>query len=135
MRLKQENKLLTIFSFSSLTDIVLLLLIFFLLSSSFVAQPGLRVQLPKAEAAEALDEQRVTVTLTEKGELFLNSKSVTLQTLGRHLAEALKRTSDQVVVINADRNVSLQSTVQVIDIAKTVGATRFMIATEPVGAR
>ena len=135
MRLKQENKLLTIFSFSSLTDIVLLLLIFFLLSSSFVAQPGLRVQLPRAEAAEALDEQRVTVTLSEKGELFLNNKAVTLQTLGQHLAAALQTASDQVVVINADRNVSLQSTVQVIDIAKTVGASRFMIATEPAGAR
>jgi biopolymer transport protein ExbD len=131
MILKQENKLLTLFSFSSLTDIVLLLLIFFLLTSSFVAQPGLRVQLPRAEAAETLDEQRVTITLTEKGDLYLNNKTVTLQSLGQHLAAALKKTTDQVVVINADRTVSLQSTVQVIDIAKTVGATRFMIATEP----
>ncbi len=135
MRFRQENKLLTVFSYSSLTDIVLLLLIFFLLSSSFVIQPGIRVQLPRAEAAETIDEQRVTITLTEKGDLFLNSRSVTLQTLGRQLAEALQRTSDQVVVINADRNVSLQSTVQIIDIAKTVGATRFMIATEPAGVK
>ncbi|MBM2845720.1 MAG: hypothetical protein HW407_1032, partial [Bacteroidetes bacterium] len=34
MRFKSENKLLTSFSVSSLTDIVMLLLIFFLLSSS-----------------------------------------------------------------------------------------------------
>jgi len=135
MMLKQENKLLTIFSYSSLTDIVLLLLIFFLLTSSFVAQPGLKVELPRAEAAEALDEQRVVVTLTEKGDVYLNNKSVTMQTLGQHLSSALQKASDQVVVINADRNVSLQSTVQVIDIAKTVGATRFMIATEPAEAR
>ena len=135
MILKQENKLLTIFSYSSLTDIVLLLLIFFLLTSSFVAQPGLKVQLPRAEAAEALDEQRVVVTLTEKGDLYLNNKAVTMQTLGQHLSSALQKASDQVVVINADRNVSLQSTVQVIDIAKTVGATRFMIATEPAETR
>ena len=131
MKLRQENKLLTVFSFSSLTDIVLLLLIFFLLSSSFVVQPGIRVELPKAEAAENIEEQPVTVTLTEKGQLFLNSREVTLQTFGKELADALAAKTDQVVVINADRSVSLQSTVQVIDIAKTVGATRFLIATEP----
>ncbi len=135
MRLKQENKLLSVFSYSSLTDIVLLLLIFFLLSSSFVVQPGIRIQLPRAEAAETTDEQKVTVTLTEKGKLFMNSKAVTLKTLGEHLATALKRTNDQVVVINADRTVSLQSTVQVIDIAKSVGAQRFMIATEPAKSK
>ena len=135
MMLRQESRLLTIFSFSSLTDIVLLLLIFFLLTSSFVAQPGLRVQLPRAEAAEVIDDQRVTITLTEEGDLFLNNKRVTFQTLGQQLAAALKQTADQVVVINADRTVSLQSTVQVIDIAKTVGATRFMIATEPANAQ
>ena len=131
MRFRPANKLLTLFTFSSLTDIVLLLLIFFLLSSSFVIQPGIKVQLPKAEAAEIADETRVVITLTEEGQLFLNSRQVTLQTLGQSLSEALGESQDQVVVINADRNVSLQSTVQVIDIAKTVGASRFMIATEP----
>jgi len=135
MQFKQENKLLTVFSFSSLTDIVLLLLIFFLLSSSFVVQPGIRVQLPKAEAAENIEEHPVTVTLTEKGQLFLNNREVTLQTLGQELAQLLNARPDQVVVINADRNVSLQSTVQVIDIAKTVGASKFLIATEPPDKR
>ena len=131
MKLRTENKLLTMFTFSSLTDIVLLLLIFFLLSSSFVIQPGIKVQLPKAEAAETTDDPRIVVTLTGEGQLFLNSRQVTLQTLGQGLAEVLGDTEGQIVVINADRNVSLQSTVQVIDIAKTVGASRFMIATEP----
>jgi biopolymer transport protein ExbD len=132
MRFQAENKPLAMFSYSSLTDIVLLLLIFFLLSSSFVVQPGIRVQLPKAEAAEQSDDRSVTITLTDKGNLFVNSKQVTLQTLGQNLSTALSAATDPVVVINADRNVCLQSTVQVIDIAKTVGASRFLIATEPM---
>jgi len=35
------------------------------------------------------------------------------------------------VVIKADQNVSLQSAVQVMDIAKGVGASRMLIATQP----
>ena len=135
MRLSQENKLLTNFSVSSLTDIVMLLLIFFLLSSSFVTQPGIKVQLPKAETGETPHDQNITITITEKGQLFLNSKQVTLETLGQRLDAALRANKDRVVVIRADKSVTLQNTVQVIDIAKAVGANRFMIATSPVSTQ
>ncbi|HWP81543.1 MAG TPA: biopolymer transporter ExbD [Bacteroidota bacterium] len=131
MKLKTEHKLLTIFSFSSLTDIVLLLLIFFLLSSSFVIQPGIKVQLPKAAAAEADDRRDIILTLTDQGLLFLNNDRVTVETLGARLSSLLEASKEKSIIINADRAVSLQSAVQVMDIAKAVGATRFLIATQP----
>lgn len=132
MKLTAENKLLTAFSYSSLTDIVMLLLIFFLLSSSFVIQPGIKVQLPKAETGETQTDKNITVTLTEKGQVYLNSEQITIETLGQKLSSAMQNETDKVVVIKADRNVTLQNTVQVIDIAKAVGASRFMIATQPL---
>lgn len=132
MRLNQDNKLLTNFSVSSLTDIVMLLLIFFLLSSSFVTQPGIKVQLPKAETGETPNDRNIAITLTEKGQLFLNSEQVSLESIGQKLGMMVKADKERVVVIRADKNVTLQRTVQVIDIAKAVGATRFMIATNPM---
>jgi biopolymer transport protein ExbD len=135
MKIKAENKLLAMFSYSSLTDVVMLLLIFFLLSSSFVIQPGIKVQLPKAEMGEAQSLKNITITLTEKGQLFLNVEQVTLENLGKKLSDALGKEGDKVVVIKADKNVTLQNTVQVIDIAKAVGAQRFMIATQPLSVQ
>lgn len=135
MKFKPENKLMTNFSFSSLTDIVMLLLIFFLLSSSFVIQPGIKVQLPKAETGETGTDKNITISVTDKGQVFVNAEQVTLENLGRRLSTALTSDPQMVVVINADRNVTLQNTVQVIDIAKAVGATRFMIATHPLGSQ
>ena len=131
MTFKTENKLLDIFNFSSLTDIVLQLLIFFLLSSSFVMQTGIKVQLPKAEAAESQSGRNIIITLTDTGTLYLNGDQVTLSTLGSKLMGFVGREKDQVVVIKADKTVSLQRTVEVIDIAKAVGAGKFMIATVP----
>ncbi|MEE9289118.1 MAG: biopolymer transporter ExbD [Bacteroidota bacterium] len=133
MKFKSEQKLLTTFSFSSLTDIVFLLLIFFLLSSSFVFQPGVKVQLPKAETSEPQSDRSLVITLTEQGAIFLNTERVELRELGPKLAALLFRMPEQVVVLKADRTVSLQQTVQVIDVAKAVGATRFLIATQPIG--
>jgi biopolymer transport protein ExbD len=131
MTFKTENKVLSIFNFSSLTDIVLLLLIFFLLSSSFVLQTGIKVQLPKAEAAETQSPKNIIITLTEAGKVYLNADEVTVSTLGQKLLPLVQKESDQVVVIKADRSVSLQRTVEVIDVAKAVGAAKFLIATVP----
>lgn len=135
MRFMPENKLVAQFSFASLPDIVMLLLIFFLLSSSFVAQPGIKVQLPKAETAESPVDRNITVTLTEQGQIFLNAEQVTLQTLGQKVASVLGSVEDKTVVLRADRQVTLQSTVQVIDVVKAAGATRFLIATQPTLSR
>jgi biopolymer transport protein ExbD len=135
MRFTTENKLLTMFSYTSMTDIVMLLLIFFLISSSFVTQPGIKVQLPKAEMGETGSDAQILVTLTEKGRVYLNSEQVTVELLGQKLAGLLGTAEGKVVVIRADRGVTLQNTVQVIDIAKAVGAERFMIATVPPGAQ
>lgn len=131
MKFKAENKLLAMFSYASLTDIVFLLLIFFLLSSSFVIQPGIKVQLPRAETGEPQTERQIIITLTEGGEIFFNNEQIALADLGGRLLPVMERDPDNVVIIQADRTVSLQNTIEVIDIAKAVGAHRFNIATEP----
>ncbi|HRI48364.1 MAG TPA: biopolymer transporter ExbD, partial [Ignavibacteriaceae bacterium] len=52
MKFETTNKPLAAFSYSSLTDIVMLLLIFFLLTSQFVIQTGVKVKLPGAKNNE-----------------------------------------------------------------------------------
>jgi len=130
MKFSTQLKPLSVFSHSSLTDIVFLLLIFFLLSSSFVVQSGIKIQLPKSIAAEQETLRQIVVTVTEKGVIYLNDKQVGAETLGGQLAPLLERNRDKVVIIKADQMVSLQNAVQVMDIAKGVGAKRLVIATQ-----
>ena len=79
MKIRAENKVLDTFSFSSLTDIVMLLLIFFLLSSSFIIQPGIKVKLPVSDTAESTNEKNITITplhwLRQKMPILLMSGS------------------------------------------------------------
>jgi len=131
MNLKVENKLLTTFSFSSLTDIVLLLLIFFLLSSTFIVQPGIKVKLPRSETTEMTSEKNIIISITRDGSYYLNEERATLSSLPALLQQKFAFGTEQVVVIKADRDVTLQSAVDVMDISKSVGFERFSIATEP----
>lgn len=134
MKFSTENQVLAQFNQTSLTDVILQLLIFFLLSSSFVVTPGIKILVPKAVTGETGTEQSIVVTLTEKGQLYLNADRITMEDLGPRLNLLLGTTRDRVVVVRADRNTNLQRAIDVIDLAKAAGATRFMIATEPIVA-
>lgn len=129
MKIESNRKLMVTFSAISLTDIVLLLLIFFMLTSSFVIQPGIKVKLPRAATGQEATQDRVFVTITRSNQIFLNQQQVTRTQLGEQLRQILTK-QDKLVVIRADRDISLENTIRVVDIAKLAGAERFMIATE-----
>jgi len=126
-----RNKSITTFSFISLADVVLLLLIFFLLSSTFIVQPGIRVRLPKARIREQESERNILITLTKDGKLYLGDENVDFEALPAKLYSLLLDNPDQLIVLRADRDVSLERAVQILDMAKSAGGERFLIATQP----
>ena len=133
MRFRENTRpFLTAFSYASLTDVVLQLLIFFLLSSVFVIQSGVKVQLPKAVTGEKGTKAQIVVSVNAEGMFFLNTNGVSREQLLEGVRGLLREQSDQVVVIQADKSVSLQLAVEAMDVVKSAGGTKFLIATEPV---
>ena len=130
MSFQTNRKKIIIFSAISLTDIVLLLLIFFLLSSSFVIQPGIKVNLPKAVSSDKESNNRIYITITSSQMLYLNQKKILKGELGIQLKQLLSEQPNKLVVIQADKNLSLENAIEIIDIAKLSGAQKFMIATQ-----
>lgn len=130
MHFETTRKRMVLFSPISLTDIVLLLLIFFLLSSTFIVQPGIKVKLPKAASGQQEDSDKIYVTVTKRETIYLNQKKVGHDELGAKLRQLLAENSERVVVIRADKDLSLEATIRVIDTAKLAGAEKFVIATE-----
>ena len=114
-----------------LIDVVLLLLIFFMISSTFVVQPGIQVNLPKSTIAERREPEDVTLILTREKALYLNDRRVTVPELWGRLVDMYRRRPDLMLVIKADRQVPHGSVVEVMDIAKQAGVRRLAIATRP----
>jgi len=132
MKFVMKNKRLPMFTAISLTDIVLLLLIYFMLTSSFVMPPGIKVTLPKATTGQQEETGRIELTITKEEQLFLNGQSVSADDLPARLQTLLKGRQDKTIILHADKNLTLEATVRVIDLAKLAGAEKFMIATEPI---
>ncbi len=110
-------------------DVSLVLLIILLATSPILNLPGFEVKLPKAVTAES-KEKNVTISLSVKGELAVNEKSVTLETLGPAVQKELADKKDFLVIVRADEGVQYGLVEQVMDAAKKFGATRIAIATQ-----
>jgi biopolymer transport protein ExbD len=110
-------------------DVVFLLLIFFMLTSTLVVPPAIKVQLPKAVTAKALEQKNLTVTITRNRELFIDSDKVTSSELKKLLKKAASL--DKVLLIKADKEVPFEEVVSVWDLCRTTGITQISIATNP----
>ena len=110
-----------------LIDIVFQLLIFFMLTSSFVMQPGIKVNLPKAVTSEVVKYENIEILVTGENVTYLNGKVVNTQELKNLLKQASKR--EQTILIKADRHASLGRVVEIWDMARDLGLTQINIAT------
>ncbi len=130
MKFQTSNKPLSMFSFSSLTDIVMLLLIFFLLTSQFVIQTGVKVKLPGAKNNEQTAPSKLVVSVTDAQKIYLGTEEVNIMTLPGKLEMQLNSTSESNLIIRADKTVSIEFVIKIIDVAKGIGIDKFTIETE-----
>ena len=101
---------------SSMTDIVFLLLIFFMLTSTLVTTNALDLVLPKSNA-QTVKKQRVSVSINENFEYFIDKEMVELKYLEAQLMEKMTGQDEQVVILRVDKSVPLEHAVEVMDIA------------------
>ncbi len=130
MKFDVSKKPIAAFSFSSLTDIVLLLLIFFLLTSQFVINNGVQINLPKTSNLEKSNVSPLIISINKKSEIFIKGRKVQISELENKLKKVYKKKTNNNILIQADKDVSLEIVIKVIDIAKGVGIEKFTIQTE-----
>ena len=116
MALRSKNKVSAAFSMSSMTDIVFLLLIFFMLTSTLVTTNALDLVLPNS-TAQTVKKQRVSVSINENFEYFIDKEAVELRYIEAQLIDKLTGQDEQVVVLRVDKSVPVEYAVEVMDIA------------------
>ena len=130
MRFKRHMELehgLKQIDIAPLIDMVFQLLIFFMLTSSFVMQPGIKVNLPKAVTSEIVKFENMEILVSSENITYLNGKVVTTQELRNLLSQAAKR--KQSILIKADKRASLGRVVEIWDLCRDLGIVQINIAT------
>ncbi|MEM7816851.1 MAG: biopolymer transporter ExbD [Candidatus Aenigmatarchaeota archaeon] len=116
---------LTQIDIAPLIDVVFQLLIFFMLTSSFIAIPGISVKLPKAVSSEIINQQTLTIVISSEDIIYLKQNPVSL----KELEDFITTNKYNTILIKADRNSSLGVVVGIYDICKKLGIEKIGIAT------
>ena len=109
-----------------LVNCIFLLLIFFLVTSNFISQPGIKINLPKAITSEVVQENTIVIAVTSDNRFYLNDTPVTLMELKNKLEKA---SHSEHVLIKADRDVTLSKVVNIWDFCRAIGIEQVNIAT------
>jgi len=110
-----------------LVDVMLVLLTIVLTTSTFIAVGAIPVELPKSSTADNAPLKTQTIEIDEKGNLYLESRPVSLTALQEALGP-MERSMP--ILIRADKSIALQIFVDVMDVVKCLGFTKVSLQTE-----
>lgn len=121
-----------------LIDVVFLLLIFFMVTTTFVREGRLSLELPEADTEAVVEPaEPVQVLVSAAGDYAVNGRPLADRGLGT-LRDALRDASGDdaslPMVITSDGGAPLQAVVRVMDAAGQLGFERIRIATQPATA-
>ena len=117
----------------SLVDVVLLLVIFFMLSTTFVQEAQIKIELPKAGAATVQRTvQPIVISISAQGSYRVNERALVnneRETLRAALRQVADDSGQEPLTIRADARAMHQSVVTAMDVAARLGFTQVNIAT------
>lgn len=113
---------------SPLLDVVFILLIFFIVTTVFVRESGVDVKKPQAVSTQQLERNVIIIAITQSGEVMYDSTNIGVVGVRSTVSQLLKQQMKP-VVIQADKRVSTDMLVKVLDQAKIAGAEQVSIAT------
>lgn len=129
-----------------LVNVVLLLLIFFMLSSTFVLQPGIRVDPPRSLYGPGAPSNTFIVSVMLEPEkhdpttgallprqpvIFFNDQILSLPDLQKALQEVTKKSSGAPIVLKADKEVPLGLVTDIMNAAMANGLSVVIATQQP----
>jgi biopolymer transport protein ExbD len=127
-----DDGVVTGINITPMVDVMLVLLIIFMVTTQFVSESGLKINLPKAATAEASPTASLMVSLNEQGDLFLMEEPVDLNGLKANLEREVGLNPGVRVTVAADGQVAYDQVIGVLDAVKQSGITKVALASQQV---
>lgn len=113
---------------SPLIDIVFILLIFFIVTTVFVEETGVEVQRPQAASAIDLEKNAILIAITQEGKIVYGGREIGVNGV-RGIVKRLLKQEQMPVIVQADKNASIELYTRVHDEAALGGAKSIHLAT------
>jgi len=132
---KEDGGMFASINVTPLVDITLVLLIIFMVAAPLiVANPSIKVALPKATTGDETQKSTLALTLERQNpsgyKLYTNGKATDEGAMRTAVAAAVKNEPQLQAVIAADRGIAYGDVMHVVDVIKALGVSRFALNTQ-----
>lgn len=110
-----------------LVDVVLVLLLVFMVTAPMMSR-GIDVTLPVADQPQTDPEDRITVSVNARGQIFVGEKAVNLVLLEDRLRSMMEGRATRVVYLRADEALPYGKVIEVVDRIKRAGVEQIGFA-------
>jgi biopolymer transport protein ExbD len=129
-QLEDHGEEITGINVTPLVDITLVLLVIFMVTATYVVKEAIEVDLPRAASGGETVGPTLALALDREGRLFVDGAPASPDAAREAVRAAVARSAEARAIISADRAVSHGRVVEVIDLVKREGLTRFAIDVE-----
>ena len=113
-------------------DIIFSILAFLIISSIYLTRvEAVSVDLPRAGNSITQNKKFVNITIDKGGNLFINKKRTRLQEMKVKVVN-LTNKNKNLVVLNADKNVSHGYVISVLDVLRSIDGLKLAISTKSI---
>lgn len=132
MHVQSEDKPYDDVNITPMLDLAFVLLVIFVIMTTATVQ-GMRVNLPKAGPAKSLAKPTTkAITVTQDGQVFLDTIPVSLSELEQRLVQQRSATPEFPVVVRGDGGARYQNVIDVLDLLARLNITTVGLATKPL---
>jgi biopolymer transport protein TolR len=111
-------------------DVMLVLLIIFMVTAPLLTA-GVPLDLPRTSAGQLnVDQRPVTVSINERGQIFIGEKQVTLTDLPAQIQASARQGFEERIYVRAAKQVDYGTVAQVMSAITTAGYKRVALLTE-----
>ena len=134
MRLQSRSREEPEINVISLVDVLLVLVLFFMVSTSFLRETEMSLQLPEATTDKNVEVPReaLEITVTKAGSYLVNGRELVnneRRTLRAAIERLVGEKRDMPVFIRADAAATHQAVITAMDVAGQLGFVKINIAT------
>jgi biopolymer transport protein ExbD len=131
---EDSGRMITDINVTPLVDIVLVLLIIFMVTTTYIVNPTIKIDLPKAATGTEQTRTTLALTLTSDGGVYLNGERSDEAAVTRFIGTELPKNAELQAIIAADKVVPHGTVVRMIDLVKRAGVRKFAINVESPAA-
>lgn len=129
MQFRYKRFVKPIINIAPMIDVLFLLLIFFMVTSTFVEQPNVKLDLPKTKYSKTSEIDKLQLIITRYGKIFLQDEVIALSELEEVLRGIIPQLEKKTLVLKADKDVPYGTIIKIMDAAKGAGMEKIVAPT------